>query len=346
MIGIKDLEQMCDEEEEQPLRFLTSQYLPLPQVPFITAGTPSTTSSLTPSTLSCNFSPKRQNFFIPTSFIPTSIPSPCKQLSTLPPSTPDPAIHTAPAPITSHMIALPPITQIAQPVTKPTIPFRMPTRGMEMAPTFDGMPACLVPFFEELDLLADDAGLDDPQCIKAALRYTPTNEADTWKITPEAKGQDWAKFMKAIKAMYPGCEGDCHYTRTDLENLRTEQAQQPMHSQEDLRPYYHNFLKISQHLINNNRLVDLECGRFFLEGIHSTTSAVIKRHLEIKLANHHPDDPYSMQEVYNAAVFLLPRTAATALPTQTANAVATLPPQPAAQQPSGGTVVKKEYTQP
>jgi hypothetical protein len=76
--------------------------------------------------------------------------------------------------------------------------------------------------------------------------------------------------------MYPGCEGDHHYTHTDLENLCAEQARIPMHSKEELGQYYRKFNKISKHLINTKKLADLEQGRFFFEGIHSATSASIK----------------------------------------------------------------------
>jgi hypothetical protein len=136
---------------------------------------------------------------------------------------------------------------------------------------------------------------------------------EIWALEPEAKGKDWDKFIAVVKAMYPGCEGNCRYTRTDLENLCVEKAHILMHSKEELGQYYHKFNKISKHLINMKKLADLEQGCFFFEGIHSMTSASIKQHLEIKLADHHPKNPYSMSEVYNTAVFLLPSIAATAV---------------------------------
>jgi hypothetical protein len=145
--------------------------------------------------------------------------------------------------------------------------------------------------------------------------------------------------------MYPGCEGDRRYTHADLENLCTEQVRIPMHSKEELGQYYHKFNKISKHLINMKKLADLEQGHFFFECIHSATSTSIKQCLEIKLADHHPDNPYSISEVYDATVFLLPSIAATAVPTQTASTVAVKTQQPAIQQPGVGTVVKMEYSQ-
>jgi len=221
----------------------------------------------------------------------------------------------------------------------------MPLRGTDAAPKFDGTPACLILFFEDIEQLVDYAALDHEQCIKCAIQYAPIDEAEVWVLEPEEKGKDWDKFIAVIKAMYPGCEGDHCYTRADLENLCAEQACIPMRSEEELGQYYRKFNKISKHLINTRKLADLEQGRFFFEGIHSATSASIKRCLEIKLADHHPDDPYSMSEVYDAIIFLLPSIATTAVPTQPASTVAVKTQQPAIQQPGVGTVVKTEYSQ-
>jgi len=93
---------------------------------------------------------------------------------------------------------------------------------------------CLILFFEDVEQLVDYAALDHEQCIKCAIRYTPIDEAEVWVLEPEAKGKDWDKFIAVIKAMYPGCEGDCHYTHTDLENLCAEQVHIPMCSKEEL----------------------------------------------------------------------------------------------------------------
>jgi hypothetical protein len=207
------------------------------------------------------------------------------------------------------------------------------------------MPAHLIQFFEDVEQLADYTALDHKQRIKCTIQYTPIDEAEAWVLKPEAKGKDWDKFIAVVKAMYPGCDGNRRYTRTNLENLCAEQVCIPMCSKEELRQYYHKFNKISKHLINMKKLTDLEQGCFFFEGIHSTTSASIKQCLEIKLADHHPNNPYSMSEVYDATVFLLPSIVATVVPTQPASVVAVKTQQPTIQQPGAGTVVKTEYSQ-
>jgi hypothetical protein len=52
-----------------------------------------------------------------------------------------------------------------------------------------------------------------------------------------------------------------------------------------------------------------------------------------------------MSEVYDAAIFLLPSIATTAVPTQPASAITVKTQQPTIQQPGAGTVVKMEYSQ-
>lgn len=230
-----------------------------------------------------------------------------------------------------------------------TTVFKMPLRGTDAAPKFDGTPARLIPYLEDIEQLSDHAGHTSEQRIKSAIRYAPADESETWTMLDEALGKDWDKFVAAVKSLYPGCEGDRRFTRTDLENLCAEQARIPMQSQEDLGQYYRKFFKISRHLIQKKKLAELERDRLFLDGIHTTANIAIRRRLEIRLIDHHPEDPYDLKEVYNAAVFLLPSTStasqpAAAIPTRTAAPpVAVHRPVTVKQQPSQDIVVKKEY---
>ncbi|KAG2090924.1 uncharacterized protein F5147DRAFT_780191 [Suillus discolor] len=269
-------------------------------------------------------SPERQSLFVPTPLLSMPIPSPHKHLSTLPPTLPSPMLNTLPA-ITVPLPSTPLPTVNRQPAltTKMSSVFRMPLRGAESAPKFDGTPACLVPYFEEVEILAGYMSLDPTNTIKAALRYTSTSETEIWALLPLASGADWDKFVKEVKAMYPGCKSDRCFLRTDLENLCRENARIPMRSQEELGQYYQEFFKISQHLITNKRLADLECDCLFLEGIHAAANAAIKRRLEIQLTTHHPDDPYVLSNVYAAAIFLLPSIMSTTVPILTSTPHAT-----------------------
>jgi hypothetical protein len=117
------------EEDEDP----TPSHHLLSRIPFISIDTPSTVSPLTSENPTCEPSPERCSAPIPTLPVltlpvPTTAPSPCKQLITLLLTLPNLTIHTPPIPAT---------------MTTPV--FRMPLRGTNAAPKFDGMPACLIP---------------------------------------------------------------------------------------------------------------------------------------------------------------------------------------------------------
>ncbi|KAG2063680.1 hypothetical protein BDR04DRAFT_1163406 [Suillus decipiens] len=198
------------------------------QVPFVLIDTPSMESSLTPSAPSCQSSPDKESL-IPLQL--PSAPSPCKHIANLLLTVP--AIHTRVA-VQTHSIFTP----------KPTLPqimsapFRMLLQGMDAAPKFNGTPAHLIPFLEDVNAITDHAMLTDEQRIKAVLRYAPIEEAETWEMLSEAALPNWKKFIAVVKLLYPGCKGNRHFTCTDLENLCAEQVCMLMTSQEELGQYY------------------------------------------------------------------------------------------------------------
>ena len=60
-------------------------------------------------------------------------------------------------------------------------------RGTPNAPKFDGKMLSQLPrYLEDIDLLGDQAGLDQEKKIKAALRYADLEEAELWETLPEA----------------------------------------------------------------------------------------------------------------------------------------------------------------
>ncbi|KAG2062773.1 hypothetical protein BDR04DRAFT_1123713 [Suillus decipiens] len=144
------------------------------------------------------------------------------------------------------------------------------------------------PFY--VDAITSHAMLTDEQWIKAVLRYALIEEVETCKMLEEATLHNWKKFVAAVKLLYPGCE---------------EQVCVPMTSQEELGQYYCKFFKILRHLIMKKKLTKLGWDCLFLNRFHVTAKTAIMWWLKIKLTNHHPDNPYDIMEVYNAAVFFL-----------------------------------------
>ena len=86
----------------------------------------------------------------------------------------------------------------------------MPLCGTQNAPKFDGKTlALLLRFLEDVDILGTVASIMDLEKIRAAIRYADLEEAEGWELLDEvaANPPDWANFARAVKKLYPCCEG-------------------------------------------------------------------------------------------------------------------------------------------
>ena len=138
---------------------------------------------------------------------------------------------------------------------------QMPLCGTQNAPKFDGKtPALLLCFLEDVDILGTAAGITDLQKICATIRYADLKEAEGWELLDEvaANPPDWVNFTRAVKKLYPGCEGAHRYCRADIQYLVQEFWAKPMRTLEDLGEYQRKFLKIAHILINSCKLLDLD----------------------------------------------------------------------------------------
>ncbi|OJA12002.1 hypothetical protein AZE42_12346 [Rhizopogon vesiculosus] len=238
--------------------------------------------------------------------------------------------------------------------------FQILLHNTPTTPKFDGTPRDLICYFEDVSELLDTTNITDKgKWIKATLRYIHCDDAETWETLDEATAPspDYEKFIKAVKTLYPGCENDKRYMRADLESLVTEQATKSMQSQDDVGEYLWIFQKISMFLISKKRLTETKRDRLFLDSFPTDVQNRIRRRLEIKQPNLHPDDAYTQKDVLEAILFLL--QGSTSLQTQ---ATASTPTTPPAQTHSTSTfapapavassvapcmpnvVVKQEYT--
>jgi hypothetical protein len=187
-------------------------------------------------------------------------------------------------------------------------PFQMPLRGTPDAPRFDGKTAVLLSsYLEDIELLGTSVGLTDSGKIKAAIRYADLDEAEVWQTLPKASAifPDWDQFVTAVKDLYPGCEGDDHYCRADLQYLVQDHRSKPMRSQEDLGEYRRKFTKISSLLIFTRNLSELDRDDLFLKGFPDDVQHRIHHRLSVVKPDLHPDDPYPLANTITAAKFLL-----------------------------------------
>ena len=99
-----------------------------------------------------------------------------------------------------------------------------------------------------------------------------------------------------------------------MDKLVGERSRLGIHTIDDLAAYYRAFYTITSHLVTKNRLSETEQSRAFVRGFQAELWARVGRRLEIKYPDHHADDAYSLDEVYQAASHILQGTSPTALP--------------------------------
>jgi hypothetical protein len=181
----------------------------------------------------------------------------------------------------------------------------MPGRSHHSAPKFDGTPALLNNFFDEVEQLADTCKLDERQKIEWAIRYAPVDDVELWKQVPNAKGDDWIKFKSNIYALYPGSTGDRKYSIANLELLVDKSAAVPMESSKQYGEYYRAFSKIANFLKEKGRLTDREISGRFLQGFNYIFRNKVRVQLRAENPTHHTDDPYLLEQISSAAQFIL-----------------------------------------
>jgi hypothetical protein len=192
-------------------------------------------------------------------------------------------------------------------------PARLPFRGAHGAPAFDGTPTHLNRFFSDLDLIYSALGLTptDPERVTQAIYYLDADTAFLWETlsAPAGAAWTWDAFKAAVRALYPGSDSSARlYSVSDLERVVQEWATRGIFTRGELGDYFRSFTRISSHLLSNRRIDQNTLNRLYIQGFGNTTRRRIEQRLSIVDVNHHPDDPYSMSSVQEAAQFLLSAT--------------------------------------
>lgn len=185
----------------------------------------------------------------------------------------------------------------------------MPDRGQRSAPTFDQTkPYELYRFFEDLERLFTRVGVtSDADKKKDACRYVDVKVERVWKSFPEFADatQNFAAFKAAIQKHYPDAEGDYLYSAVDLEKLITDQFAAGIQNVEQLQAFHLEFITISNWLIEKDLLGEIEQRRSYIRAFDNPLLGSMKARLRMQFLNQHPNKPYKMSEVFEAARFVL-----------------------------------------
>ncbi|KAG5329012.1 hypothetical protein C0989_010255, partial [Termitomyces sp. Mn162] len=198
---------------------------------------------------------------------------------------------------------------------------RMPPRNDTTAPKWDeSRPRELPQYFKELEYLFADCGIaDDTQKKEYASRYVSYDTAETWLGLPEFGnniiiGNDaprpytYQEWKAAVLRLYPGADASARYNLGDLERLVNQSFNSGLATLGRFSDYYRDFQRIARWLLANGKLYRNEERRLFQQGIPTSLWSKVVRRLEITLPDHHPEDPYDVDQVFEGAKWVLKGT--------------------------------------
>jgi hypothetical protein len=94
------------------------------------------------------------------------------------------------------------------PETIATLPKNMSGRNHPLAPKFNGKPASLSVFLDEIKTMTKTCRLTQKQTIDWAVRYAPSKEHELWGMQEAVGTNDWEQFKKELYDPYPGLTGE------------------------------------------------------------------------------------------------------------------------------------------
>lgn len=188
-------------------------------------------------------------------------------------------------------------------------PIPMPARGERAAPTFDkAKPREIGRFFDEIEYLFDRAKITaEDEKKRQLLRYVDFETEQIWKSFPEFKSplSTYAALKAAILVHYPDAAGDHIFSIRDMDLLIGERQRLGITSVTDLTNYHLQFLAVTGWLMDNDQLGDLEQRRAYTRAFSEEFKHQVNNRLQLKKPDQHPNIPYKVLDVYDAARYVL-----------------------------------------
>ena len=184
----------------------------------------------------------------------------------------------------------------------------MPARGHSTAPKFQGSNAReLRRYFDELEYLFGSCSIaSETDKKRYAVRYLDVDTEDGWKQLPQYTGPDnYNAFKDAVLKLYPGANGDRQWTLSDLDELTGTYSRTGFRDKEELGIYHRKFLTITGFLKSKSRMSENEIKRAFVRGYPTNFWKKVLTRLHVKKPDTHPDDPWEVQDVFDATEFIL-----------------------------------------
>ncbi|KIM51943.1 hypothetical protein SCLCIDRAFT_54318, partial [Scleroderma citrinum Foug A] len=108
---------------------------------------------------------------------------------------------------------------------------------------------------------------------------------------------DWDAFGHLVMRFYPEVDADACHTHSTLQHVIERQVSIPMTSRADLGAYLHKFESISLYLLRKEHLSESEQSHWFLDGFCPKFKSALLHCLSLSDLNHHPEDPWTTDEI-------------------------------------------------
>ena len=183
----------------------------------------------------------------------------------------------------------------------------MPLKGDRTAPTFDpANPHTLPRFLTQVErLLARSAINDQNERKEYLVSFVDPDLQDIWEAFPEYTdaNKSFDDLKDALLKSYT--DEDSRYDMRELDQLIGERQRLGMHSLQDLTAYHLRFRAITNYLIEKNRLGTVDQFHAYVRGFNPAFWNTTLGRLHIKHPDHRLNHPYTVDEVYEAARFVL-----------------------------------------
>ena len=185
----------------------------------------------------------------------------------------------------------------------------MPARGELADPIFDrSKPRELLRYFSDLEYLFDSIPItNEAEKKKHTVRYADFNTEQVWRILPEFRNPTatYSNYKQAILFYYPDATEDFVFSLQSLDILICKHQETGIFTAQDVCNYHLQFLAITTSLIERGHLDQLEQRRAYISAFWPQSLLAILDCLQIKDPDHHPNIPHVIQDVYEAARFIL-----------------------------------------
>lgn len=170
-------------------------------------------------------------------------------------------------------------------------------------------PLTLWEYFVDYERLAEVAQLDEATKIKQSIRYLDREDAEFWEVLDEyTEANDWNAFKKTVLSFYPGSDPKDRWTRKDLTKLRKAQREKRIRTRGDFAEFDREFAKISNTLIANEVVSDLEARRLFWGSFDVSFQDKLEWKIELRNPTYTSQTIPTFEEIRHAANLVLKGT--------------------------------------